>query len=154
MPGVSNYDPYAPNAEGFTEALIDLKATMAGRTVYAVAGFQAIAFEDIAQGQAVYSRMSDGKVGLAIANDTEDKATVAGFAETSKLTGEIVRVLIVGLLPTTGLSPGEIYYLSAVSAGSITTTPPSTAGYYVTRVGEAAASSQLIVQLEPPIQLS
>jgi len=38
MAGVSNYEPYASNAEGLTQVLIDLKDTMAGKTVYAVAG--------------------------------------------------------------------------------------------------------------------
>jgi len=154
MSGISNYEPYAPNSQGFTEALIDLKATMAGATVYAVAGFQALAFEDITQGEALYSRASDGYVGKAIAGDTEDKATVVGFAQTAKLAGELARVLVIGVLPTSGLSPGEIYYLSAVSAGTITTTPPSSANQYVVRVGEAASSAELIVQIEPPVKLS
>lgn len=153
MPGVSNYNPYAPNAQGLTEALIDLKSTMAGKTVYSVAGFQALAFENVLQGDALYARLSDGKVGKAIASSTEDLATVVGFAQTSKFAGELVRVLIVGTLATSGLSPGEIYYLSSTSAGAITVAPPSGAGNYVTRVGEASSTAQLIVQLEPPILL-
>ena len=64
-----------------------------------------------------------------------------------------VRVLTVGMLPTSGLDAGDIYYLSAATPGLITTTPPSTAGQFVTRVGEAASSSELIIQLEPPVQL-
>jgi len=152
-PSVSNYEPYSPNNRGLTDVLIDLKSTMASKTVYSVAGFIAEAFEDVVQGQALYARLSDGRVGKAIASDTEDKATVAGFAQTSKLAGQQVRVLIVGLLGSSGLSPGQIYYLSAASAGSITTVPPTTAGQYVTRVGEAATDSQLIIQLEPPVQL-
>jgi len=154
MAGVSNYEPYAPNNQGLTEALIDLKSTMAGKTVYSVAGFQALAFENVNQGEALYARSSDGKVGRAIANDIFDKANVVGFAQTTKLSGEVVRVLIVGVAPNSGLSPGEIYYLSAASAGAITSTPPSTAGHYVTRVGEAASSAELIVQLEPPVLLA
>ena len=31
MAGVSNYEPYASNAEGLTQVLIDLKDTMAGK---------------------------------------------------------------------------------------------------------------------------
>ena len=54
MAGVSNYSPYPPNAQGFTEALIDLKSTMAGKTVYSVAGFIAEGFEDVVQGEALY----------------------------------------------------------------------------------------------------
>lgn len=152
-PSVKNYEPYAPNNQGLTEVLIDLKSTMANKTVYSVAGFVAEAFEDVVQGQALYARLSDGKIGRAIASDTEDKATVAGFAQTSKLSGQQVRVLIVGLLSTSGLNPGQIYYLSPTTSGGITTTPPSIAGQYVTRVGEAASSSQFIIQLEPPVRL-
>jgi len=154
MSGVSNYEPYAPNNQGLTEALIDLKSTMAGKTVYSVAGFQALAFENVNQGDALYARTSDGKVGRAIANDTFDKANVVGFAQTTKLAGQLVRVLIVGLLADTGLSPGQIYYLSAAGSGAITTTAPTTAGHYVTRVGEAASATEFIIQLEPPILLA
>jgi hypothetical protein len=154
MSGISNYEPYAPNNQGLTEALIDLKSTMAEKIPYSVAGFQALAFENINQGEALYARSSDGKVGRAIANDTFDKANVIGFAQTTKLSGELVRVSIVGVAPNSGLSPGAIYYLSAVSAGTITSTPPSTAGHYVTRVGEAASAAELTVQLEPPILLA
>ena len=59
MAGTSNYPPYEPNAKGFTEALIDFKDTLAGRTVYSVAGFESVAFENVAQGQPLYSRSSD-----------------------------------------------------------------------------------------------
>ena len=83
MAGTSNYPPYEANAKGFTEALIDFKDTLAGRTVYSVAGFESVAFENVAQGQPLYARSSDGKVGLARAGGTEDQARVAGFAQTS-----------------------------------------------------------------------
>lgn len=151
---ISNYEPYAPNSQGLTEALIDLKSTMAGKTVYAVAGFIAEGFENVTQGDALYSRTSDGKVGRAIANDTLDKATVVGFAQTTKTAGQQVRVLIVGLLAGSGYDAGDVYYLSDASAGGITTTPPSTAGRYITRVGEAASTSEFIIQIEPPILIS
>ena len=153
MAGISNYEPYAPNSVGLTQVLIDLKDTMAGRTVYSVAGFVAEGFEDVTQGDALFSRTSDGKVGRAIANDTLDKATVVGFAQTTKAAGEEVRVLIVGVLADSGLDAGDIFYLSDSGAGSITTTPPSTAGRFLTRVGEAASTSEFIIQIEPPILL-
>lgn len=153
MSGISNYEPYEPNSVGLTQVLIDLKDTMAGRTVYSVAGFVAEGFEDVTQGDALFSRSSDGKVGRAIANDTLDKATVVGFAQTTKSAGEEVRVLIVGVLANSGLDAGDIFYLSDSGAGNITTTPPSTAGRFLTRVGEAASASEFIIQIEPPILL-
>jgi hypothetical protein len=154
MTVVSNYDPYAPNSQGLTEVLMDLKSTIAATIHPAVAGFIAECFEDVSQGQALYSRTSDGKVGKAIANMTEDMATVVGFAQTTKFSGQRVRVLTMGILSTSGLDAGDIYYLSATTAGGISTIPTSTPGHYLTRVGEAALSTQLIIQLEPPIKLS
>ena len=152
MAGVSNYEPYSANAEGFTQVLIDLKDTMAGKTVYAVAGFGALAFENVTQGAALYSRSSDGKVGLARAAGTLDEATVVGFAQTAKNTGEEVRVLTVGVLATSGLDAGELYFLST-GYGGITATPPTGSGQYMTRVGEAISGASLHVSLEPPIKV-
>jgi len=83
---------------------------------------------------------------------TRDQATVVGFAQTSKLAGEEVRCLIVGLLSTSGLNAGKVYYLST-NPGDITETPPSGSGEYVTRIGEASTTSNLIIQLEVPILL-
>jgi len=152
MSGVRDNEPYSPNYEGLLGVLADLKSTMANRTVYSVAGFGAIAFEDVTQGEALYARASDGKVGRAYASGTRDQATVVGFAQTSKLAGEEVRCLIVGLLSTSGLNAGKVYYLST-NPGDITETPPSGSGEYVTRIGEASTTSNLIIQLEVPILL-
>ena len=154
MASVENYVPYQPNAQGLTEVLLDLKSTMPSQVVAKVTGYVTNCFEDVTQGDAVYSRASDGFIGKAIANDTEQKAQVAGFAETTKSSGSEVRVLTRGIIATSGLDTGDLYFLSAASAGSIVTTPPSTAGHYVTRVGEAGSTGQFIIKVEPPIKLS
>jgi len=154
MASVENYIPYAPNAEGFTQVLIDFKSTMPSQTVFKVTGYQAVAFENVTQGDAVYSRASDGQVGKAIANDTLDKAIVAGVVETTKSAGQTVKVIVSGIVTTSGLDLGDQYYLSAASAGTITKTPPSSAGQYITRIGEAGSTGQLIIRVEPPILLS
>ena len=152
MAGTSNYPPYEPNAKGFTEALIDFKDTLAGRTVYSVAGFESVAFENVAQGQPLYARSSDGKVGLARAAGSADEARVVGFAQTSKSVGGTVRCLVLGNLATSGLDAGEIYFLST-GYGGITTTPPSSSGQYITRVGESISGASLHVRLEPPVKV-
>ena len=154
MSSVENYIPYQPNAQGLTDALIDLKSTMPSQTVFKVTGYKAIAFENVNQGDAVYSRASDGQIGKAIANDTLDKAIVAGVAETTKPAGQSVKVITAGIVATAGLNAGDQYFLSAASAGAIVETPPSTAGQYVTRVGEAGSTGQFIVNAERPILLS
>jgi len=153
-PGVLDNEPYLANDIGLVGALRDLKETMAGKQTYSVVGYQCEVFENVTQGQALYCRASDGKVGKAIANDTMDKALVAGFAQTTKSTGQTVNVIVRGLLATSGLDQGDEYYLSAASAGAITKTAPSSASQYLTRIGEAAGSTELIIKLEPPILLS
>ena len=154
MSSVENYIPYQPNAQGLTEALIDLKSTMPSQTVFKVTGYKTTAFENVSQGDIVYSRASDGQIGKAIASSTLDKAIVAGVAETTKSAGQIVRVIVAGIVATAGLDFGDQYYLSAASAGDIVKTPPSSAGQYVSRIGEAGSTGQLIVRVEPPILLS
>ena len=152
MAGTSNYQPYEPNSKGFTEALIDLKDTLGGRVVYSVAGFESVAFENVAQGQPLYARSSDGKLGLARAAGSADEARVVGFAQTSKNTGQTVRCLVFGNLATSGLDAGELYFLST-GYGGITSTAPSGSGEYMTRVGEAISSASLHVSLEPPVKV-
>ena len=154
MSSVENYIPYSANAEGFTQALIDLKSTMPSQTVFKVTGYETTCFEDVVQGQVLYSRASDGQVGKAIASDTLDKATVAGVAETSKSAGQSLKVIVAGIVATSGLDLGDQYYLSAASAGAIVKTPPSSAGQYISRIGEAGSTGQLIIRIEPPILLS
>ena len=153
-PGVLDNEPYASNDVGLLGALRDLKETMANQQTYSVIGYQCITFENVVQGEALYCRSSDGKVGKAIADDTFDKALVAGFAQTTKSTGQSVNVIVRGLMATSGLDAGDDYYLSAASAGAITKTPPSGSGEYLTRVGESGTSTQLIIKLEPPVLLS
>lgn len=154
MSSVENYIPYQANAQGLTEVLLDLKSTMPTNTVFKVTGYVTTCIEDVNQGDAVYSRATDGHVGKAIANATEDKAQVAGFVETTQSTGSEVKVLTRGIIATSGLDTGDLYFLSASSAGSIVTTPPSSAGQFVTRVGEAGSTGQFIIKVEPPIKLS
>ena len=154
MSSVENYIPYSANAEGFTQVLIDLKSTMPSQTVFKVTGYETTCFEDVVQGQVLYSRASDGQVGKAIASDTLDKATVAGVAETSKSAGQSLKVIVAGIVATSGLDLGDQYYLSAASAGAIVKTPPSSAGQYISRIGESGSTGQLIIRIEPPILLS
>lgn len=146
--------PYEPNYRGLVDALIDLKE---GFPVFAPerVGFDATVFEDVADGDAVYMRTSDGQVGKALANGTQDQALVVGFADATANAGSDVKVLVAGLLdyPTATINAGDVYFLST-TAGEITTTAPSVAGQYVTRVGEGATTSELSIQLEPPILLS
>lgn len=144
--------PYEPNYRGLVDAIIDLKE---GFPSYAPSrvGFDATTFEAVSDGDALYMRTSDGQVGLAQADGTADEALVVGFADDDAASGATVKVLVAGLLDgQTGIDAGDIYYLST-TAGEISTTPPSSAGHFVTRVGEGATTTEFSIQLEPPIRL-
>ena len=154
MADVKDLEPYAGNAEGLTAVLTDIVSTMPNPIVFKVVGYVVNTFENVTQGDVLYARASDGLVGKAIANDTLDKAVVAGIAETTVTQGNQVRVIVTGQVAvSTSIDPGDIYFLSAASAGSLTKTPPTTAGHYVTLVGEAGTSNQIVLKIKRPIQL-
>ena len=154
MSGVSDLEPYSGNAEGLTAILTDIASTMPNPIVFKVVGYVVNAFENVTQGDVLYARTSDGQVGKAIANDTLDKAVVAGIAETTVTAGNQVRVIVTGQVAvSTSIDPGDMYFLSAASAGSLTKTPPTTAGHYVTLVGEAGTSNQIVLKIKRPVQL-
>ena len=154
MTSVKDLEPYAGNAEGLTAVLADISSTMPNPIVFKVVGYVVNAFENVTQGDVVFARASDGQVGRAIANDTLDKAIVAGIAETTVTAGNQVRIIVTGQVAvSTSIDPGDLYFLSASSAGSLTKTPPTTAGHYVTLVGEAGTSNQIVLKIKRPIQL-
>ena len=154
MTSVKDLEPYAGNAEGLTAVLTDIASTMPNPIVFKVVGYVVNAFENVTQGDVVFARASDGQVGKAIANDTLDKAIVAEIAETTVTAGNQVRIIVTGQVAvSTSIDPGDLYFLSATSAGSLTKTPPTTAGHYVTLVGEAGTSNQLVLKIKRPIQL-
>jgi hypothetical protein len=144
--------PYEPNYRGLVDALIDLKE---GFPVYAPTrvGFDAMTFEPVTDGSALYMRVSDGKVGLARMDGVVDEALVVGFADAAANTGETVKVIVTGMkIMPFAVDPGDLYFLS--TNGAISTTPPTLAGQFVTRVGEGATVTEFSIQLEPPIELS
>ena len=144
--------PYEPNYRGLVDALIDLKE---GFPVFSPerVGFDVTTFEDVGDGDALYLRASDGKAGKALANGTQDQATVVGFADTAASSGDAVKCLVAGVLDyPSAIDPGDVHFLDT-TAGAITTTAPSGSGQYVVRVGEGATTSELSIQIEPPILL-
>ena len=147
-------EPYEPNYRGLVDAVIDLKE---GFPTFAPAQvtFTATAFEAVTEGDALFMRTSDGKVGKAsAANGLLENASVIGFAQISALTDESLQVVVAGLKDISGLDAGDLFFLSPTTAGAITATPPSAAGQAVVRIGEAATATKLSIQIEPPIKLS
>tara|TARA_R100000657_G_C4597169_1_gene54157 strand:+ start:154 stop:621 length:468 start_codon:yes stop_codon:yes gene_type:complete len=150
----SNLQPYAPNFEGVVAALIDFKDTTPTGVIFQLFGVELVCLEDVTQGNALYIRASDGKVGKARANGTLDEATVVGIAETTKTAGQSVRAIITGQAAVAQtLDAGDLFFVSATTPGLLTKTPPSSAGQYVTLVGEAPNTTELTVQIRRPILL-
>ena len=146
--------PYEPNYRGLVDAVIDLKEGFPTFAPLQV-GFDATAFEAVTEGDALYMRTSDGKVGKAsAANGAIENSFVIGFANISALTDESLQVVVAGLKDISGLDAGDLFFLSPTTAGAITATPPSSAGQAVVRIGEAATATKLSIQIEPPVKLS
>jgi len=145
--------PYENNMRGLVDALIDFKEGFPTFAPLQV-GFNATAFQDITDGDALYMRTSDGQVGKAsAANGTLENATVIGFANATVSANSTVKVIVTGLKTLSSLNAGDLFFLSDSSAGAITTTPPSGAGKAVTRVGEASTADDLAIHIEPPVLL-
>ena len=145
--------PYENNMRGLVDALIDFKEGFPTFAPLQV-GFNATAFQDITNGDALYMRTSDGQVGKASAADgTIENATVVGFANATVSANITVKVIVTGLKTLSSLNAGDLFFLSDSTAGAITITPPSGAGKAVTRVGEASTVNDLAIHIEPPILL-
>ena len=145
--------PYENNFRGLVDALIDFKEGFPTFAPLQV-GFNATAFQDVTDGDALYMRTSDGQVGKASAADgTIENATVVGFANSTVSANSTVKVVVTGLKTLSSLNAGDLFFLSDSSAGAITATPPSGAGKAVTRVGEASTVNDLAIHIEPPILL-
>lgn len=81
--------------------------------------------------------------------DAAATAQVDFFAAAAITAGSTGPFLSDGVLAgLSGLTPGAVYYLSATTAGAITTIPPAAIGQYVTRIGRALSTTELLVRIE------
>ena len=145
--------PYENNFRGLVDALIDFKEGFPSFAPLQV-GFNATAFQDVTDGDALFMRTSDGQVGKASAADgTIENATVVGFANATVGANSTVKVIVTGLKTLSSLNAGDLFFLSDSTAGAITTSAPSGAGKAVTRVGEASTATDLAIHIEPPVLL-
>ena len=146
--------PYEPNYRGLVDALIDVKD---GFPTFAPTrlSFDATAFENVGNGDALYMRASDAQVGKASAADGSlENAHVIGFADAATSATGTCKVVTMGTktMPFT-LDPGDLYYLSPTTAGAITTTIPSTSGQAIARVGEPGTTAIFSIRIDPPVRL-
>lgn len=145
---------YPPNTAGIITALRDLAnaiLTIAGGA--SILNYAITLGEDVAFGEALYIA-ADGKAYKATASGSRDQATVQGLAVENGSSGDVIQLALAGgLIGYGGLTPGAEYFLSASTPGGITVTPPSGAGHYVTKAGEALSASVLMVKPGPAVEL-
>lgn len=99
-----------------------------------------------ALGDVVYISAADtGKKAKADATGTKDAIAFATGAVSSAASGIYQSDgLITGL---SGLTAGAVYYLSAATAGVMTTTAPSTTGQWVVRLGIAKSTTEFDIAI-------
>jgi len=116
--------------------------------------------QDLLAGQPVYMK-GTGHLGLAQA-DASGTSTVVGLAVEDKLTGfacpyvfqnKLTLADWTAVIGAATLTIGAIYYLSASTAGMLTTTAPTAVGEYVCRVGMAISTTTLAIEIDPKILL-
>tara|TARA_Y100000034_G_scaffold131644_1_gene192845 strand:+ start:265 stop:708 length:444 start_codon:yes stop_codon:yes gene_type:complete len=102
----------------------------------------------IPQYSAVYMK-TDGTLALAIADD-EDTAKVIGFASETLVDGGTGRITVAGTsgyiseTDSAAVVDGDLLYLSATEAGSITKTSPTGTDVAVNSLGRAVGSEILV----------
>ena len=110
--------PYEPNYRGLVDTVVDLKEGFPSFAPAQVV-FNAICFENVADGDALFMRTSDGRVGKAIASDgTAENAVVVGFANIAATTGETLQVVVAGVKTLSGLNAGDLYFLICINSWS------------------------------------
>lgn len=101
----------------------------------------------------------------AKANSSSTTYFIGLVADTSITNSKTGNITINGVLNATttqwdavagtsgGLTANTVYYLSASTAGQITSTAPTTVGQYVVQVGIAISTTEMIINITRPILL-
>lgn len=114
-------------------------------------------------GQAVYpSTAGHAAKARADASGTSKAIGLAAAAVSSGASGDIQTNGVLSLTTgewdaltggSGGLTVGSTYYLSAATAGLLTTTAPSTVGHYVVAIGIALSTTEMLIDIEKRILL-
>jgi hypothetical protein len=122
--------------------------------------YTAEADETITTGKFLYLK-NTGHVALAQANAAStmvvcgiaSEAATSGFSAKYNTDGKLSKSDWTAVCGAAALTPGAYYYLSAATAGMITTVAPSVVGQYVVRVGRAMTTLILDVEIETSVLL-
>ncbi len=93
------------------------------------------------------AQATTGAVGVSI-SDTAAAAVCKYITE-----GKVTRSDWTEIAGVTSLTPGVSYYLSPTTAGHITSTAPTTVGQFVVSIGRAISTTELDIEIGPPILL-
>ena len=108
---------------------------------------------------------SNGRIEWADANAQATTEVMGLVADTAIAQNAAGNVKVDGFMTATtgqwdavtggsgGLTVGDVYFLSEVAAGRLTTAAPVTVGNFVVRVGRAVSTTVMDVMIEPPIKL-
>ena len=155
---------YPANTGGVIKALLDLKTAISGGGGGGGGGgsssgetveIAVTAGSNITAADAVYLH-TDGKVYKATNSTNRAEATVLGLAKDNADINTDATIVLKGKVTvTTGAfgASGNKFFLGA-AVGSISTSPPTTSGDFVTSLGIALDSNNFVVMIEPPVELT
>lgn len=153
---------YPANTGGVIKALLDLKTAIssggggggggggsADTVELSITAGESVALDDV-----VYLH-TDGKVYKAINNDTRAKATVVGVVKAAANANANATIVLRGKVTSNGAfgAAGNVFWLSN-STGQLSGTPAAATGDFVTKVGTALDANNLVVMIEPPVELA
>lgn len=123
--------------------------------------YQSAIFDSTAQVGMVLYVPSSGHVDLARANSTAtswavglvSRAASSGNIGEYQTGGEITLSDWTSIIGSTNLSPGAYYYLSATTAGLLTTNAPSSPGQQVVAVARALTTETINIEIAQAIEL-
>lgn len=88
-----------------------------------------------------------GAIGLV--RDASVAAGASGIVQTDGILTATTAQWDVVTAQTGGLTPGSAYFLSAATAGRLTTIAPTNTGEYVQRIGRAISTTALEISISP-----
>jgi hypothetical protein len=101
------------------------------------------ATETISAGRLVNFYNSAGELVARNANATDATKPVRAYAPKEVLSGEFGEFVILGLMPSVGLTPGSLYYLTT-TAGAYSATAPAVPGNLKQEIGWAYSDNLMV----------
>lgn len=113
------------------------------------------AFENLAAGQFVNLFSNSGALNARLANATTNGKPAHGFVIAAVTAPAVATVYLIGALNNTltGLTIGADYFLD-ITAGAVSTTPPSASGNIVQYIGTAESATSLVFANQTYIQVA